>query len=227
MFTLSVINTCTTNERGERGSDAVDHSVAFLSEDTRAGRGPIRVTPCPHFLFFLPGCPVTLATQWHTQPPSTPLLQRSQQASGNWSKVSERESVHFLMGTHQNNGQLPSPRCLHSDVFSHFLLILSTYCGSHLFIDFYTNMAPLSFQFRKLVYFIMHEFSKKRDVADLFSSCQTETLELWTIASPKDIEPHVDNHSNFSPNVRPFKAPDTYMAINVSFSKYHRLASDI
>lgn len=45
---------------------------------TRARRGPIRVTPCPHFLFFLPGCPVTLATQWHMLPLSAPLLQRSE-----------------------------------------------------------------------------------------------------------------------------------------------------
>lgn len=77
----------TWNERGERGC-------------TRARSGPIRVTPCPHFLFFLPGCSVTLETQWHTKPVGTSLLQRSRCGSGNSFKTTKRESVHFLMGTH-------------------------------------------------------------------------------------------------------------------------------
>lgn len=60
----------TWNERGERGC-------------TRTRSGPIRGTPCPHFLFFLPGCSVTLETQWHTKPVGTSLLQRSWCGSGN------------------------------------------------------------------------------------------------------------------------------------------------
>lgn len=47
------------------------------------------------------GDPVAHAASQCPPPPTpAPLHQRSQQASGNWFKVSERGSVHFLMGSH-------------------------------------------------------------------------------------------------------------------------------